>query len=109
MDSRCVLGVQYSLLNGATGFIDFESFKDIMTEKYAAQDPAEELHKAFRLFDEDGSGVISFRNLKRVAKELGEKLSDDELQAMIDEFDRDHDGLINESEFASIMKQTSLY
>ena len=41
--------------------------------------------------------------------QLGENLTDDELQAMIDEFDRDHDGLINESEFASIRKQTSLY
>ena len=29
--------------------------------------------------------VAGLRNLRRVARELGEKLSDDELQAMIDE------------------------
>ncbi|CAD7927369.1 unnamed protein product [Amoebophrya sp. A120] len=92
-----------------TGYIDYEAFKEIMTEKIANQDPQEELGKAFRMFDEDGTGVINFRNLKRVARELGEKLSDDELQAMIDEFDKDQDGAINENEFASIMKQTSLY
>ena len=32
-----------------------------------------------------------------------------ELQAMIDEFDKDQDGEINEDEFIAIMKQTSLY
>lgn len=36
--------------------------------------------KIFALFDEDGTGGITFRNLKRVATELGENLNDDELQ-----------------------------
>ncbi len=34
----------------------------------------------FRLFDDDNSGRITFKNLKRVAKELGENLTDEELQ-----------------------------
>jgi centrin-1 len=53
----------------------------------------------FKLFDEDQSGKISFRNLRRIAQEIGETLSDDELQEMIDEADRDGDGLINPDEF----------
>ncbi|CAJ1417401.1 unnamed protein product, partial [Effrenium voratum] len=92
-----------------TGYIGFEAFEDIMIQRYAAQDPMEEIRKAFELFDEDKRGKISFRNLKRIARELGEKLTDEELRGMIDEFDHDQDGDINEEEFINIMKQTSLY
>ena len=41
----------------------------------------------------NATGKISLRNLKRVARELGETLGDEELQAMIDEFDTDGDGM----------------
>ena len=80
-----------------------------MTEKYATRDPEEEIFKAFELFDSDGTGKITLPNLRRVARELGENLTDDELQAMIDEFDKDRDGKINREEFLSIMSQTSIY
>ena len=73
------------------------------------KDSKEEILKAFKLFDDDETGKISFRNLKRVAKELGENMTDEELAEMIEEADRDGDGEINEEEFLRIMKKTSLY
>lgn len=65
------------------GTIDFNEFLDMMTAKMSEKDSKEELMKAFRLFDDDETGKISFRNLKRVAKELGETMSDEQLSEMI--------------------------
>uniref|UniRef100_A0A8C4UAD6 Centrin 1 n=1 Tax=Falco tinnunculus TaxID=100819 RepID=A0A8C4UAD6_FALTI len=92
-----------------TGKISFNDFLVVMTQKMAEKDSKEEILKAFKLFDDDETGKISFKNLKRVAKELGENLTDEELQKMIDEADRDGDGEVNEQEFLRIMKKTSLY
>uniref|UniRef100_A0A0G4IFG4 EF-hand domain-containing protein n=1 Tax=Chromera velia CCMP2878 TaxID=1169474 RepID=A0A0G4IFG4_9ALVE len=92
-----------------SGTIDFNEFLDMMTVKMSERDPREEILKAFRLFDDDETGRITFKNLKRVAKELGENMTDEELQEMIDEADRDGDGEINEDEFLRIMKKTNLF
>ena len=92
-----------------SGTIDFNEFLEMMTAKMSERDPMEEIIKAFRLFDDDETGKISFKNLKRVAKELGENMTDEELQEMIDEADRDGDGEVSEEEFIRIMKKTSLY
>ena len=92
-----------------SGVIDFPEFLDMMTAKMAERDPREEMLKAFRLFDDDETGKISFKNLKRVAKELGENMTDEEIQEMVDEADRDGDGEISEEEFMRIMKKTNLF
>ncbi|KAG8844156.1 Calcium-binding component of the spindle pole body (SPB) half-bridge [Tulasnella sp. 330] len=85
------------------GLIEFEDFAKIMSERILARDPHDEIRRAFQLFDDDNTGKISLRNLKRVAKEVGENLDDDEMQAMIEEFDLDMDGEISEAEFFAIM------
>ncbi|ELK30923.1 Centrin-2 [Myotis davidii] len=92
-----------------TGTISFEDFFAIMSLKMSEKDEKEELLKAFKLFDDDATGSITLNNIKRVAKELGETLTDDELQEMLDEADRDGDGEINEDEFLRMMQKTSLY
>ncbi|CAN0000176.1 unnamed protein product [Ascophyllum nodosum] len=85
--------------------VSFNDFIQMVTPKILARDPKEEIMKIFALFDEDGTGGISFRNLKRIATELGENLSDDELQEMIEEADRDHDGVVNAEEFYRVMRK----
>ena len=49
----------------------------MMTAKMSEKDSREEIEGG-RLFDDDETGKISFRNLKRVAQELGENMTDEE-------------------------------
>lgn len=53
-----------------------------VSERILARDPQEEIRRAFQLFDDDNTGKISLKNLRRVAKEIGDRLEDDELYAL---------------------------
>merc|ERR1719488_26928 len=84
-----------------SGSVDFPEFLDMMAHKILNRDPVEEINKAFKLFDDDNTGKVTFKNLKR--------LTNEELQEMIDEADRDGDGEVNNDEFQRIMKKTNLF
>lgn len=59
----------------------------------------------FKLFDEDNLNKITYKNLKKIAAEVGEKLSDEELREMLEEADRDNDNALNFEEFYRIMRR----
>merc|ERR1711957_295413 len=104
------MGIDYRELKAAMRALGFEVKK-------------EELKKMITDIDADGSGNIEFPEflemmtgkmgekdtkeeiLKRVAKELGENMTEEELQDMIDQAGRDGDGEINPDEFYRIMKK----
>ena len=75
----------------------------MMTAKMSDKDSKADIAKVFNLFDDDKTGKITLKNLKRVAKELGETMSDAELMEMIERADTDEDGEINNEEFYMIM------
>jgi len=85
--------------------IDFNDFCEMMKGRMPDKNSRTEIDKVFALFDEDETGKISFRNLKRIAQELGESLTDEEMQEMIEEADRDGDGLISPDEFYRVMRK----
>merc|ERR1712028_321117 len=90
-----------------SGQIDFDEFLDMMCARVNKDNP-EDIKKIFRLFDDDSTGKISLKNLRRVAHELGEDLSDEQLRDMIARADMDGDGEINEEEFIRVMTTKTL-
>ncbi|BFZ07086.1 hypothetical protein BsWGS_10125 [Bradybaena similaris] len=77
------------------GTIDFPEFLTMMARKIKDTDCEEELREAFRVFDKDGNGFISAAELRHVMTNLGEKLTDEEVDEMIREADMDGDGQVN--------------
>ena len=78
----------------------------IAAQKVVARDPREEIDRAFDLFDSEQKGFIDLEDLRRVARELGETgLEEDELRAMIDEFDPEGKGGVDREGFLSICLQ----
>jgi Ca2+-binding EF-hand superfamily protein len=86
-----------------SGTIDFDEFVEMMTAKMGQKETREEIMKVYNQFDDEQTGHISLRNLKRVAKELGETMTDAELLEMIERADTDQDGEIGPDEFYAIM------
>jgi len=86
------------------GELSYEEFMKIMSVKMLDKDGKDEILRAFRLIDNDKTGKISFGNLKRIALELGENLTDEELHDMIVEADDDGDGEISLEEFTKIYR-----
>merc|ERR1712167_175756 len=86
--------------------IDLEEFMIMLAEKMNQKDGKEEMLKGFAMFDDDKTGKISFNNFKRVATELGETLTDDQLKEILAEADEDKDGEISKEEFLAVMMKT---
>ena len=77
-------------------YIEFSEFVAMMAKKLKdGGDPDEDLKEAFKVFDKDNNGFISQSELRLVMSNLGEKLTDDELEEMILEADIDGDGQVN--------------
>ena len=83
------------------GTIDFPEFLSLMARKMKDTDTEEELIEAFKVFD--SNGLISAAELRHVMTNLGEKLTDEEVDEMIREADIDGDGHINYEEFVRMM------
>jgi len=83
--------------------IDFPEFLSLMSRKMKDTDTEEELTEAFKVFDRDGNGFISPAELRHIMTNLGEKLTDEEIDEMICEADADVSGQINYEEFVKMM------
>jgi len=62
-----------------------------------------DLEVAFRLFDTDGGGTITIKELRQVFETLGQSPSDADLKEMMKEVDRDGSGAIDLEEFCRLM------
>eukprot|EP00026_Physarum_polycephalum_P017457 Phypoly_transcript_18690.p1 GENE.Phypoly_transcript_18690~~Phypoly_transcript_18690.p1 ORF type:complete len:173 (+),score=39.00 Phypoly_transcript_18690:120-638(+) len=68
----------------ATGTFTLKDFQDIMSRQAQTLQEAN-LIESFKVFDQTNTGFIATQELRRMMTILGERLSKDEINAMIDE------------------------
>merc|ERR1719487_2484703 len=82
-----------------SGEIEFDEFLRLMTSKINEGDTVEEIREAFLVFDRDRSGSVTASELKHVMNNFGETVTDEEVEAMIQQADQDGDGELSFEDF----------
>lgn len=86
----------------AAGTCDFEDFLDEITLKLGDKETKEGIRKIFDLISEN-TGTITTKALERVARQLGENMTQEELKEMVDRASGNNDGYISFEDFYAIM------
>ena len=95
----------YSIADRSLDTLYPRRFLELLMVKMSEKDTKDDAMRAFRQFDLDHQGKISFANLQAVARELGETMTDEEISEMVTAADLDKDGFISEEEFLRILKK----
>ena len=90
------------------GEINFEDFLDAISNKLGNRETKEGINRIFDLFDDDKTGTINLNNIRRVARELGETMSLDELKEMLSRASSNGEEITRE-DFYNIMTKKAFW
>merc|ERR1711920_681847 len=89
-----------------SGLLEFGEFCQLAAKFLVEEDEEalkKELKEAFRIYDKEGNGYISTDTLKEILKELDSKLTNEDLENIIEEVDEDGSGTLDFDEFMEMM------
>ena len=95
LQSPINLNLRHDSFITGNGEIYFPEFITMMAKKMKDTDSEDEIREAFKVFDKDGNDFISAAELGHVMTNLGENLTDEEVDEMIREADLGGDGQVN--------------
>jgi calcium-binding protein CML len=100
----------YSILSefdkDKSGFLDLDEFVNMMVGSNQDSDSRDDIRKVYSMIvGDDGQryGKIQLQHLRKIAKELNEHMTDEELLDMIGKADNDKDGAVDFEEFYQIV------
>jgi len=91
-----------------SGEIEFPEFLRLIVSKMQNTDSVDEMREAFLVFDRDKSGSVSASELKHVMNNLGEQVTDEEVEEMIKAADADGDGELSFDDFLQFIQNKGL-
>ncbi|KAH3844321.1 calmodulin-A-like [Dreissena polymorpha] len=87
--------------------LDFDEFCELMSKTKKDVTSYKAIEEAFKVFDKEGKGSIPREYFRHVMTTMGERLTDEEVDEMLDTADADGDGEIDIQEFTSMISQNS--
>lgn len=89
-----------------SGQLEFEEFVEL-SAKFLIEEDEEalkaELREAFRIYDKEGQGFITTDVLREILTEIDNKLTEEDLDGIIEEVDEDGSGTLDFDEFMEMM------
>merc|ERR1712106_754593 len=88
------------------GLLGFDQFAELAAKFLVEEDEEElkkELTEAFRIYDKEGQGFITNETLKEILREIDNKLTEADLDGIIEEVDEDGSGTMDLDEFMEMM------
>jgi len=86
-----------------TSLIDFPLFVSLMSIQLQKVRGESDVIAAFRVFDKANNGYVLVDDIRHVLSTLGETLSKEEMDRMIDEADDKHTGKIQYMDYAKVL------
>ena len=85
--------------------VQFPEFLEVMGHRMKAVDP-DHIVTSLRVFDKEGNGKIAASELRHILTQMGESLTDREVNEVLEEFPPDDKGMIKYEKFiAALVEQ----
>ncbi|EDW99491.2 TpnC4, isoform B [Drosophila yakuba] len=98
---------------GTTGKLDFSQFCKLAARFIEVEEDVgalqNELKEAFRVYDKEGKGYLTVATLRGILHELDDKISNQDLDSIIEEIDADGSGTVDFDEFMQVMTGNTCY
>ena len=82
-----------------SGDIDFPEYLAMMVKRQKKEEILSEVEDTYQLFDINRNGIITGKDLKEVMTNMGEVITDEEIDAIMEEADPSNNGYITLDDF----------
>ena len=103
MDSDLERPMETIRNNNGEDIFNQKDFVDLCTKFINNDETEDDLIEAFKFWDTDNSGRVATEDIRRALTTLGDKLSEDEINALVKEADPDNIGAIDYEHYSKIL------